>query len=84
MFFGGSIHSLPQDRSWRERFHADGEVVSGRILCDWIQQLEELKQRVGVPTASAFQLFNVLAPNRLLQLQRRVVQLGAIKFLILR
>ncbi len=34
--------------------------------------------------ASAFQEFNVLAPNRLLQLQCRVVQLGAIKFLILR
>src|SRR6478672_6883845 len=33
---------------------------------------------------SPFQGFNVLAPNRLLQLQRRVIQLGAIKFLILR
>jgi len=43
-----------------------------------------LKQRVGVPTASTFQHFNVLAPHRLLQLQRRIVQLGAIKFLIFR
>ena len=33
---------------------------------------------------SAFQEFNVIAPNRLLQLQCGVVQLGAIKFLILR
>jgi hypothetical protein len=45
---------------------------------------KSLKQRVSVPTASTFQRFNVLAPNRLLQLQRLVVQLGAIKFLILR
>jgi hypothetical protein len=43
-----------------------------------------LKQRVSVPTASTFQHFNVLAPHRLLQLQRRIVQFGAIKFLILR
>src|SRR5947208_13008266 len=46
MFFSGSIRFFQQDRSWREVFQVASEICGDEFRqCDWIQNVEELKQR---------------------------------------
>src|SRR5678816_951720 len=77
MFFGGSIHSLPQDRSWRERFQVAGELAQNQhailvsparaiFFCDEIHSVLERSEESNVAGAIVPEKIFAIQPAKMI------------------